>query len=76
MCLNSALFILYTPNMFNLTKRGKMTDRETIDMVKGLTDAGNSTMEIIKMQKELIDLLAKRVGILEDFVFRDVRKNT
>jgi len=28
------------------------------------------------MQKELIDLLAKRVGILEDFVFRDVRKNT
>ena len=76
MCLNSALFILYTPNMFNLTKRGKMTDRETIDIVKGLTDAGNSTMDIIKMQKELIDLLAKRVGILEDFVFRDVRKNT
>jgi len=53
-----------------------MTDRETIDMVKGLTDAGNSTMEIIKMQKELIDLLAKRVGILEDFVFKDIRKNT
>ena len=76
MCLNSALIILYTTNMFNLTKRGKMTDRDTIDMVKGLTDAGNSTMEIIKMQKELIDLLAKRVGILEDFVFRDVRKNT
>ena len=60
--------------MFNLTKRGKMTDRDTIDMVKGLTDAGNSTMEIIKMQKELIDLLAKRVGILEDFVFKDIRK--
>ena len=74
MCLNSALFILYTPNMFNLTKRGKMTDRETIDMVKGLTDACNSTMEIIKMQKELIDLLSKRVGIIEDVVFRDVRK--
>mgnify|MGYP001195435357 CR=1 FL=1 len=76
MCLNSATFILYTPNMFNLTNRGKMTDRDTIDMVKGLTDAGNSTMEIIKMQKQLIDLLSKRVGILEDFVFRDVRKNT
>ena len=76
MCLIVALFLLYTPNMFNLTKRGKMTDRETIDIVKGLTDAGNSTMDIIKMQKELIDLLAKRVGILEDFVFRDVRKNT
>ena len=76
MCLIVALFILYTPNMFNLTKRGKMTDRDTIDMVKGLTDAGNSTMEIIKMQKQLIDLLSKRVGILEDFVFRDVRKNT
>ena len=49
-----------------------MTDRETIDMVKGLTDAGNSTMEIIKMQ--IIDLLSKRVGIIEDVVFRDVRK--
>ena len=76
MCLNSAILSYYTQDMFNLTKRGKMTDRDTIDMVKGLTDAGNSTMEIIKMQKELIDLLAKRVGILEDFVFRDVRKNT
>ena len=76
MCLNSATLSYYTQDMFNLTKRGKMTDRDTIDMVKGLTDAGNSTMEIIKMQKELIDLLAKRVGILEDFVFRDVRKNT
>ena len=53
-----------------------MTDRETIDMVKGLTDAGNSTMEIIKMQKRLIDLLSKRVGIIEGVVFRDVRKNT
>ena len=76
MCLNSALFILYTPNMFNLTKRGIMTDKDTIAMVKGLTDAGNSTMEIIRMQKQLIDLLSKRVGILEDFVFRDIRKNT
>jgi len=62
--------------MFNLTKRGKMTDRDTIDMVKGLTDAGNSTMEIIKMQKEYVDLLEKRVEILESVVFKDVRKNT
>ena len=53
-----------------------MTDRDTIDMVKGLTDAGNSTMEIIKMQKEYVDLLEKRVEILESVVFKDVRKNT
>ena len=54
--------------MFNLTKRGKMTDRETIDMVKGLTDAGNSTMEIIKMPEqsnEKLILLAKKLSLVE-----------
>ena len=44
-------------------------------MSQGLTDAGNSSMELIKMQKRLIDLLAKRVGIIEDVVFRDVERN-
>ena len=28
-----------------------------------------------KMQKEYVDLLEKRVEILENFVFKDVRKN-
>jgi|TARA_R100001463_G_scaffold54587_2_gene105640 hypothetical protein len=63
--------------MFNLTKRGKknMSSLETLKMVRDLTEAGNSTMDIIKLQKGLIDLLAKRISILEDVVFKDVRKN-
>jgi len=63
--------------MFNLTKRGKknMSSLQTLKMVRDLTEAGNSTMDIIKLQKGLIDLLAKRISILEDVVFKDVRKN-
>ena len=52
-----------------------MSSLETLKMVKDLTEAGNSTMDIIKLQKGLIDLLAKRISILEDVVFKDVRKN-
>jgi len=48
---------------------------ETLKYVRDLTTAGNSTMDIIKLQKGLIDLLAKRISILEDVVFKDVRKN-
>jgi hypothetical protein len=64
--------------MFNLTKRGKKnmsSSLETLKYVRDLTTAGNSTMDIIKLQKGLIDLLAKRISILEDVVFKDVRKN-
>jgi len=38
------------------------------------TKIDTSLLEIIKMQKELISLLEKRVSILESVVFRDVRK--
>ena len=60
--------------MFNLTQRGKM-ENTNLEMIKGLTESGTSLFELVKMQKEIIDLLSKRVGILEDFVFKDVRKN-
>ena len=52
-----------------------MSSLQTLKMVRDLTEAGNSTMDIIKLQKGLIDLLAKRISILEDVVFKDVRKN-
>ena len=52
-----------------------MSSLETLKMVRDLTKVGNSTMDIIKLQKGLIDLLAKRISILEDVVFKDVRKN-
>ena len=74
MCLNSALFILYTPNMFNLTKRGKM-EKTNFEMIKGLTEGSTSLFELVKMQKEYVDLLEKRIEILENFVFKDVRKD-
>ena len=74
MCLNSALFILYTPNMFNLTKRGKM-ENTNLEMIKGLTEGSNSLLDLLKMQKQYVDLLEKRVEILEGIVFKDVRKD-
>ena len=49
-------------------------DKTNLEMIKGLTEGSTSLLEIIKMQKELISLLEKRVSILETFVFRDVRK--
>ena len=60
--------------MFNLTKRGKM-ENTNLEMIKGLTESGTSLFELVKMQKEYVDLLEKRVEILENFVFKDVRKN-
>ena len=74
MCLIVALFILYTPNMFNLTKRGKM-ENTNLEMIKGLTESGTSLFELVKMQKEYVDLLEKRVEILDSVVFKDVRKD-
>ena len=74
MCHIVALFILYTPNMFNLTKRGKM-ENTNLEMIKGLTESGTSLFELVKMQKEYVDLLEKRVAILESVVFKAVRKN-
>jgi len=74
MCLIVALFILYTPNMFNLTKRGKM-EKTNFEMIKGLTEGSTSLFELVKMQKEYVDLLEKRVEILESVVFKDVRKD-
>ena len=57
-----------------------MSSLETLKYVRDLTTAGNSTMDIIKLQKGLIDLLAKRISILEDVVFHntapeDIKKN-
>ena len=60
--------------MFNLTKRGKM-ENTNLEMIKGLTESGTSLFELVKMQKEYVDLLEKRVEILENVVFKDVRKN-
>jgi hypothetical protein len=60
--------------MFNLTKRGKM-ENTNLEMIKGLTESGTSLFELVKMQKEYVDLLEKRVEILESVVFKDVRKN-
>jgi|TARA_B100001094_G_scaffold301912_1_gene328634 hypothetical protein len=59
--------------MFNLTKRGKM-ENTNLEMIKGLTESGTSLFELVKMQKEYVDLLEKRVEILESVVFKDVRK--
>jgi hypothetical protein len=59
--------------MFNLTKRGKM-ENTNLEMIKGLTESGTSLFELVKMQKEYVDLLEKRIEILENFVFKDVRK--
>jgi hypothetical protein len=60
--------------MFNLTKRGKM-ENTNLEMIKGLTESGTSLFELVKMQKEYVDLLEKRVEILESVVFKNVRKN-
>jgi hypothetical protein len=60
--------------MFNLTKRGKM-ENTNLEMIKGLTESGTSLFELVKMQKEYVDLLEKRIEILENFVFKDVRKD-
>jgi hypothetical protein len=60
--------------MFNLTKRGKM-ENTNLEMIKGLTESGTSLFELVKMQKEYVDLLEKRVEILESVVFKDVRKD-
>jgi hypothetical protein len=60
--------------MFNLTKRGKM-ENTNLEMIKGLTEGSTSLLELVKMQKEYVDLLEKRIEILENFVFKDVRKD-
>jgi len=60
--------------MFNLTKRGKM-ENTNLEMIKGLTESGTSLFELVKMQKEYVDLLEKRVEILESVVFKNVRKD-
>ena len=60
--------------MFNLTKRGKM-ENTNLKMIKGLTESGTSLFELVKMQKEYVDLLEKRVEILESVVFKDVKKD-
>ena len=65
MCLIIALFILYTPNMFNLTKRGKKMENTNLEMIKGLTEGSTSLFELVKMQKEYVDLLEKRIEIFE-----------
>ena len=74
MCLNSATLSYYTQDMFNLTKRGKM-ENTNLEMIKGLTESGTSLFELVKMQKEYVDLLEKRVEILESVVFKNVRKD-
>jgi|TARA_X000001388_G_scaffold68415_1_gene56227 hypothetical protein len=60
--------------MFNLTKRGKM-ENTNLEMIKGLTEGSNSLLDLLKMQKQYVDLLEKRVEILEGIVFKDVRKD-
>ena len=60
--------------MFNLTKRGKM-ENTNLEMIKGLTEGSTSLLELVKMQKEYVDLLEKRIEILESVVFKDVRKD-
>ena len=74
MCLNSATLSYYTQDMFNLTKRGKM-ENTNLEMIKGLTEGSNSLLDLLKMQKQYVDLLEKRVEILEGIVFKDVRKD-
>ena len=49
--------------------------RINLEMIKGLTESGTSLFELVKMQKEYVDLLEKRIEILENFVFKDVRKD-
>ena len=52
-----------------MERKGEFDDDNTMQ-----TKIDTSLLEIIKMQKELISLLEKRVSILESVVFRDVRK--
>jgi hypothetical protein len=49
-------------------------ENTNLEMIKGLTEGSTSLFELIKMQKEYVDLLEKRVEILESVVFKDVRK--
>ena len=50
-------------------------ENTNLEMIKGLTESGTSLFELVKMQKEYVDLLEKRVEILESVVFKDVRKD-
>ena len=50
-------------------------ENTNLEMIKGLTESGTSLFELVKMQKEYVDLLEKRIEILENFVFKDVRKD-
>ena len=50
-------------------------ENTNLEMIKGLTESGTSLFELVKMQKEYVDLLEKRVEILESVVFKNVRKN-
>ena len=50
-------------------------ENTNLEMIKGLTESGTSLFELVKMQKEYVDLLERRIEILENFVFKDVRKD-
>ena len=50
-------------------------ENTNLEMIKGLTESGTSLFELVKKQKEYVDLLEKRIEILENFVFKDVRKD-
>ena len=50
-------------------------EKTNFEMIKGLTEGSTSLFELVKMQKEYVDLLEKRIEILENFVFKDVRKD-
>ena len=48
-CLIVALFLLYYPNMFNLTKRGKnMNDTQ----LKRIADALDEILRLVKLDQE------------------------
>jgi len=50
-------------------------ENTNLEMIKGLTEGSNSLLDLLKMQKQYVDLLEKRVEILEGIVFKDVRKD-
>ena len=45
------------------------------EQLKRIADSISEILELVKMQKEYVDLLEKRVEILESVVFKDVRKD-
>ena len=49
-CLIVALFLLYYPNMFNLTKRGKKNMNDT--QLKRIADAIEEILQLVKLDQE------------------------